>query len=273
MSRRALTLAAASIGLALAVGAPGCSGSGSGSDTRPSVVVPGAAGAAGGDIETTAGAPSSGGSTSDNGAGGAAGASTSAVGGAALGGAAGAPSDGGGPDLPNGGAPPDCAVVVQQQALAAGIHVAACSAIDYATNPPSSGEHYPIWADFGAYDFPLPRGYWVHNLEHGAVVVTYNCPLGCADEVARASAWLAQLAPDAACAAGPARALLVPDPKLDVRWAASSWGFTLRAPCFDKAEFTDFYLKHVGQPLAPEAALCGTGVDFRADGADTCGAK
>jgi hypothetical protein len=67
--------------------------------------------------------------------------------------------------------------------------------------------------------------------------------------------------------------LLVPDPKLDVRWAASSWGFTLRADCFDAAAFSDFYVKHAGQPLAPEYTLCSTGFDFRAPDADTCGAK
>ena len=184
----------------------------------------------------------------------------------------GAAGEGGETTLGAGGAS-DCAPVVQQQALSIGNHVAACSDVVYATNPPSSGEHYPIWADFGVYDFALPRGYWVHNLEHGAVVVTYNCPNGCKEDVARATAWLAQLLPDAACPAGRPRVLLVPDPKLDAAWAASSWGFTLRASCFDAAAFSDFYLSHAGQPLAPEAGLCGAGTDFRAAGANTCGAN
>lgn len=168
---------------------------------------------------------------------------------------------------------PACAAVTEQQPFVEGVHVDACTPLEHATNPPSSGNHYPAWADFGVYDFPLPRGYWVHNLEHGAVVVTYNCPQGCAEELADAKAWLAQLAPDATCPAGPTRILLVPDPLLDVPWAASAWGFTLRAECFDADTFTTFFVDHAGGSLAPEAALCGTGFDFRADGANICGAK
>jgi len=166
-----------------------------------------------------------------------------------------------------------CHALVQERALAVGEHIVACTPITYATNPPSSGQHYPTWADFGAYDFALPRGYWVHNLEHGAVVVTYHCEDGCAADLAAAKAWLAELKPDATCSTGPARALLVPDPDLDVPWAASAWGFTLRADCFDPQAFTKFYLEHAGQAPAPEASLCGSGFDFRAEGSETCGAK
>ena len=191
--------------------------------------------------------------------------------GTAQGGDAGAESDAGAAGS-MAGASGGCGTVVAAQALGDGIHVATCALIDYPTNPPSSGQHYPVWADFGVYDFPLPRGFWVHNLEHGAVVVTYHCPEGCASEVAAATAWLGQLSADAACAAGRPRVLLVPDPLLDVRWAASSWGFTLRSDCFDSAAFSDFYTQHVGQPSAPEALLCSPGQDLRLVGADTCGA-
>ncbi len=170
-----------------------------------------------------------------------------------------------------GGSPATCDALEEEHELAVGVHVATCSGVLYDTNPPSSGPHYPVWADFGVYDFPLPRGFWVHNLEHGAVVVTYNCPDGCEDEVSEASAWLAELVPDASCSAGPPRVLIVPDPELDVRWAASSWGFTLRADCFDAAAFSAFYVAHVGQPIAPEGFLCSTGTDLRAPGAETCG--
>lgn len=167
-----------------------------------------------------------------------------------------------------------CGAVEKQEALTEAGHIPDCTPVDYATNPPSSGPHYPTWADFGEYDFALPRGFWVHNLEHGAVVVTYHCEDGCEQDLAAARAWLAGLKPDAGCDAnGPARALLIPDPKLDVPWAASAWGYTLRADCFDAAAFSAFYEAHAGQPPAPEASLCGTGFDFRAEGAETCGAK
>jgi hypothetical protein len=66
--------------------------------------------------------------------------------------------------------------------------------------------------------------------------------------------------------------LLVPDPKLDARWGASAWGFTLRARCFDPAVFTAFYEAHAGGAEAPEAVLCATGADLRDPSANTCGA-
>ena len=227
--------------------------------------------AAGSTAAGTGGVPGNAGSPGEGGA---------AGGDIAEGGMAGTPVAGGGaggegdsPVLGSSGASGECAAVVTSYRLSPGIHVTACMPIVYSSNPPSSGEHYPTWADFGVYDFPLPRGYWMHNLEHGAVVVTYHCPAGCDEDVARAKAWLAQLTPDATCPEGPPRILLVPDPLLDVPWAASSWGFTLRADCFDPDAFSDFFGAHAGQAIAPEAGLCGTGFDFRADGTNTCGAK
>jgi hypothetical protein len=229
--------------------------------------------AAGSTAAGSGGAPSDAGSPSDGGSAGGNVAEGGMAGTAVAGGSGGAGGDDDSPVLGSSGASGECAAVVTSYRLSPGIHVTACMPIVYSSNPPSSGEHYPTWADFGVYDFPLPRGYWMHNLEHGAVVVTYHCPAGCDEDVARAKAWLAELTPDAACPAGPPRILLVPDPLLDVPWAASSWGFTLRADCFDPEAFSDFFVSHAGQAIAPEAGLCGTGFDFRADGTNTCGAK
>jgi Protein of unknown function (DUF3105) len=281
--RPALSFVAVSLLSGVALGPAACSGS----DGHPNEIVGGAASSAagernvagkaghaaagstsagGGGANGSAGSPSEGGSTGGT-------VADAGMAGVALGGSAGTTGEGGGPELGSSGAAGECAAVVTSCELSPGIHVTACTPIDYATNPPSSGEHYPTWADFGVYDFALPRGYWMHNLEHGAVVVTYHCPAGCDADIAKAKAWLAQLTPDATCPAGPPRVLLVPDPLLDVPWAASSWGFTLKAQCFDADAFSSFYGGHAGQAIAPEAALCGTGFDFRAEGADTCGAK
>lgn len=62
-------------------------------------------------------------------------------------------------------------------------HVAEGSQILYKHNPPSSGPHYPVPKDWGAYQEEVPKGYWVHNLEHGGVVFLYDCPSGCPDIV------------------------------------------------------------------------------------------
>jgi hypothetical protein len=156
-----------------------------------------------------------------------------------------------------------CGAVTQQHALEGETHVPACSYVDYHTNPPSSGNHYSTWAAFISYAQPVPEGYWVHDLEHGAIVITYNCgEAGCAQDVAAAEAMINEFPEDPICdtiATGVrARFVLTPDPHLDVPFAASAWGWTLRANCFDKDAFLAFAQAHYGH--GPEV-LCGQGVD------------
>src|SRR6202042_881476 len=79
-----------------------------------------------------------------------------------------------------------CNAVEQEQAIEGFDHVAVCSYVVYGTKPPSSGDHYPIWAAYKTYAAPIPEGFFVHNLEHGTIVLTYNCPSGCAADVAAA---------------------------------------------------------------------------------------
>jgi len=48
---------------------------------------------------------------------------------------------------------------------------------DYNSNPPTSGPHTAAVAP-GVYDAPVPKESAVHNMEHGQVVVWYNCNAG-----------------------------------------------------------------------------------------------
>jgi hypothetical protein len=141
--------------------------------------------------------------------------------------------------------------VVEEHPPTSASHLAQCLPVSYDTNPPSGGTHYDAWAAFQNYDYVVPDGYLVHSLEHGAVVFWYNCPGGCPDEVERARVFIDGLPEDPLCAATstPRRAILVPAPELDSRWAASSWGFTLTADCFDEAALGDFYAAHYGNGL------------------------
>ena len=150
-----------------------------------------------------------------------------------------------------------CGATSAQQPIEGETHVPDCSMVSYVSNPPSSGNHYPDLAAYHPYSTPVPRGFWVHDLEHGGIVVTYQCGDGCDALAARIAAWVDTLPPDPSC--GDARRVTVtPDPLLDVPVAASAWGWTLRATCFDEAEFTRFYSEHVG--MAPED-VCGGGVE------------
>ena len=46
--------------------------------------------------------------------------------------------------------------------------------VEYNSTPPTSGKHWPRWADCGFYTESLPDERIVHNLEHGNIVVSYN---------------------------------------------------------------------------------------------------
>ncbi len=54
-------------------------------------------------------------------------------------------------------------------------HVEEGSVLTYQHYPPSSGNHYPTPAGPGFYETEFSEGYWVHSLEHGFIVVLYNC--------------------------------------------------------------------------------------------------
>jgi hypothetical protein len=137
-----------------------------------------------------------------------------------------------------------------------------CSVIDYETNPPAFGPHYPSWAAFGQYQVPVPAGFLVHSLEHGAVVVSHNCT-DCSAEIAKAQSWLDELPADPVCVTGGAgpenRAILVPDPELLEPWAAAAWGVTLVADCFEPEVFSDFYQQTHGKTLEN---FCNQGIDL-----------
>jgi hypothetical protein len=152
-----------------------------------------------------------------------------------------------------------CNAVVQQHAIEPSDHVAECSAIVYGSNPPSSGPHYGTWAAYAEYTVALPRGYWVHNLEHGTVVIGSDCEGGCDPQWLEAADLARGLPIDEFClrqGLSRPRVILTVDPLLDSRWAASAWGFTLRADCFEPEVFRDFYSAHVGK--GPEN-ICAPG--------------
>ncbi|XP_050501798.1 uncharacterized protein LOC114332178 [Diabrotica virgifera virgifera] len=45
--------------------------------------------------------------------------------------------------------------------------------IEYSEIVPTFGTHRPLWPKYGEYKF-VPRQRWIHNLEHGAVVMLYH---------------------------------------------------------------------------------------------------
>lgn len=47
----------------------------------------------------------------------------------------------------------------------------------YNSNPPTSGPHYEIWTRAGILDAPTDDRNLIHSLEHGYIIMSYNCDL------------------------------------------------------------------------------------------------
>ena len=110
-------------------------------------------------------------------------------------------------------------------------------AIDYPSLPPVGGDHNACWTTFGVHARELADDYWVHNLEHGAVVLLHNCPDGCAEERAQLEAMTE----------GRPFALVMPYAKLPTRFGLVAWEYRLLSDCFDETAFAEFYTDHVNQ--------------------------
>jgi hypothetical protein len=162
-------------------------------------------------------------------------------------------------DLAGGG----CSIEVATPPDEGAAHAELCTPLSWGSNPPSSGRHYPYWPAFRVYSQPVPWGFLVHGLEHGAVVIAHNCPGGCADQVAALEAMVAGLPTKPSCSRPPV--IVTPDPTLDVPFAASAWGYTLRARCFDAERFQKFVERRANHGREYSASDCGT-VDLESRG-------
>jgi hypothetical protein len=143
-------------------------------------------------------------------------------------------------DADDGGA---CNVRLAMPPVVPSPHVPEGTVVMYDSNPPSSGPHYPIWADFREYTSPVPDEYLVHSIEHGAVLLLYNCPAGCDAVVAELRALRDAVPTDPLCDASlgeRVRVVLAPRPANDVMIAAAAWGNTYRADCLDAASLAQF---------------------------------
>jgi hypothetical protein len=142
-------------------------------------------------------------------------------------------------------------------------HVALGTMVQYDTNPPCAGDHWPVWATWGVHSDIVAPEYFVHNLEHGGVVLLYNCPQDCPDLVAELQAFLQAQPIDPLCQAQgtgvPNRFLLTSDPDLDAVWAASAWGYYLSSSdsCLNVDALNAFVAAHYGNG---REALCAQGL-------------
>lgn len=129
-----------------------------------------------------------------------------------------------------------CDGTYEKVPVEAGQHVSIGTSITWSTNPPATGAHYPIWAGWDRHYRQLDRGYYVHNLEHGGIVLLYNCPQGCPDVVDNLLAVVRDAAVDPTCEGVVKHRMIVAADSLlpdGVQVAAVAWDRVYTASCFD----------------------------------------
>lgn len=116
-------------------------------------------------------------------------------------------------------------------------HIAASIPLDYTDAPPSGGNHDPCWAAWGVHSEAVPARNFVHNLEHGGVVLLHDCDC----DVSALEGLASTLG---------GNVLVTPYPGLGKPFGALAWGHRLLLDCYDASALSAFYADHQNQ--APE---------------------
>lgn len=116
--------------------------------------------------------------------------------------------------------------------------------IHYKNRPPSSGDHYDETAGYGVFDKTLPTGNWVHNLEHGAVVVLYRPDL-CDQTCLAVLRDTYNAAPSSQYFPGVHKMIVEPYEDMDHAVAAVAWGWLDEMDAADRERILSFYRAHV----------------------------
>ncbi len=109
--------------------------------------------------------------------------------------------------------------------------------------PPVFGNHYPVWRPPGVYDTAVPEGYFIHDLEHGGIVVLYNCPSGCADAVNQLRGMLTSLPRSKDF--NEVKFVVSPNSKIQHQFALLAWDYEKDLDTFDTDTVRAFYSEHL----------------------------
>ena len=144
-------------------------------------------------------------------------------------------------------------------------HVTLGAFVRYAVCPPASGRHYNAQGEgpvrpgvYGPDDQANPQG-WIHNLEHGGLVVLYRCTTGdsaCEESGQNALEELYSTMPNSPfCNLAPANTTVVARfDQMNWPYAALVWGQVLPLDTFDAQLIRDFFAQQ-GERSNPEP-LC-----------------
>jgi hypothetical protein len=122
--------------------------------------------------------------------------------------------------------------------------------VTYPQNPPVGGPHNAVWQNCGIYSSPVQNEHAVHDLEHGAVWITYQPALS--------ASGIEQLQ---SLARGHDHALLSPYPGLPTSVVISAWGVQLQVQSASDPRLAQFLKKYEQGPQTPEpGAPCSGGM-------------
>ena len=120
--------------------------------------------------------------------------------------------------------------------------------VDYAQTPPAGGDHNAVWLNCGVYTEPVPNENAVHDLEHGAVWVTYDPAQVSDDDVAKLEALLPST-----------YSVLSPYEDMDTPIAVSAWNAQLKVDSADDERIEQFIRAYWRSTNAPEPNAACTG--------------
>ena len=132
----------------------------------------------------------------------------------------------------------------------------------YNSDPPSSGWHYSTSfapAQWGVYTEALPDEVFLHNEEHGGVVVTYNPKLLPADQLKKLQALFAPPYSDKNFT--PSKAIVTPRDKDTHAIELASWTYTYNLDSYAQQTLENFYLQHVSHSPEPTAGPTNTPIN------------
>jgi hypothetical protein len=120
--------------------------------------------------------------------------------------------------------------------------------VQYPQNPPVGGNHNPIWLNCGIYTNPVPNENAVHDLEHGAVWITYQPNLP-ASEVSALQKLVGHNT----------YVVLSPYPGLPAPIVASAWGVQAKYTSASDPNLARFMNYYRQGPQTPEQGAPCTG--------------
>jgi hypothetical protein len=139
-------------------------------------------------------------------------------------------------------------------------HTHVAEPVTYSVTPPVGGNHNAEWMNCGVYDKAVPNERAVHNLEHGAVWITYQPSLPKSEVSQLQSFFGRQSVISPAGAAGSRYLDLTPYPGLPSPVVVSSWGFQLRLTSPTDPRLQEFVSKfRASQQSTPEYGGACTG--------------